>query len=60
MSGNQVQQIIDAMDPEEALGALALAAKKLFSLLGEESRFRFLLTLLGDSGDDKVSSMVHL
>jgi hypothetical protein len=60
MSANKIQKILDAMDPEEALAALALAAKKLFPLLGEESRRQFLLNLGEDSGEDKVVSMVHL
>jgi hypothetical protein len=29
-------------------------------LLGEEGRTRFIIDLIGESGKDKISSMVHL
>ena len=48
------------MDPEEAAAEIALAMKKLFVLLGEEARIKFVMNLVGDSGEDKVGSMVHL
>jgi len=57
---NQIQQVIDGMDPEEALAAIAVAVKKLFSLLNDEARINFVVNLVGDSADDKVASMVHL
>jgi len=60
MAANQIQPILDAMDPEAALAALARAAKKLLSHLDEEARLRFLVNLLGEAADDKVGSMVHL
>lgn len=60
MSMNRIQQVIAGMDPEEALAALSLAVKKLFSLLGEEARLNFVVNLVGDEADDKVASMVHL
>ena len=34
--------------------------KDLFPLLDEDARTRFVMNLVGDSGDDKVSSLVHL
>ncbi len=57
---NRIQQVIDGMDPEEALAAIAGAVKKLFSLLSDEARLNFVVSLVGDSGDDKMASMVHL
>lgn len=57
---NQIQEVIDGMDPEEALAAIAGAVKKLFSLLGHEARLQFVVNLLGDAAEDKVVSMVHL
>ena len=60
MAANQIQPILDAMDPEAALATLARAAKKLLSHLDEEARLRFLVNLLGEAADDKVGSMVHL
>jgi hypothetical protein len=57
---NQVQQVVDTMDPEEALKAITGAMKKLFSLLGEEAWANFVIDLVGASGTDKLASMVHL
>ena len=53
-------KIIARMDPEEALGEIAKGLKMLFHDLGEEARSQFLWDLLGESGGDKVSSLVHL
>ena len=36
------------------------ALKSLFSVVTEDSRSRFLLNLVGESQNDKVSSLVHL
>jgi hypothetical protein len=60
MSTNPIYQVIDGMDPEEALASLSMAVRQLFSLLGEEARLKFVVNLLGDAGDDQVASMVHL
>jgi hypothetical protein len=60
MSPDQLQHLLDSMDPEEALAALAAAAKKLLPLLGEEARLNFMLRLVGAAGGDKVGSLVHL
>ena len=49
-----------AMDPKEALAEMAKALQVIFAALDEEARTRFLLDLVGDSQDDKVSSLVHL
>lgn len=60
MSKKQILQLLEGMDPDQSLGAIIAALKKLFPILGDEVRLRFLADLLGDAGDDKVSSMVHL
>lgn len=57
---NEMQRTLNAMEPEEALTALADALRTLLPLLGEEVRRRFLLDLMGDQQDDKLTSMVHL
>jgi hypothetical protein len=56
----ELQDVIAGMDPKEALSEIAKALKILFRDLDEESRSQFLLTLVGDSEGDKLSSMVHL
>jgi hypothetical protein len=60
MSPDQLQHLLDSMDPQEALAALAAAAKKLLPLLGEEARLNFMVHLVGAAGGDKVGSLVHL
>ena len=51
---------IQRMDPEKALGEIGRAMKSLFSVVSEDSRGQFLLNLVGDSQNDKLSSLVHL
>jgi len=52
--------MVARMDPEEALAEMAKALRRLFLVLDEEARTRFLLDLVGESQGDKVSSLVHL
>ena len=56
----EILKIVARMDPEEALIEISGVLKVLFSTLGEESRSEFLWNLMGESGGDKVSSLVHL
>ena len=56
----EIQKIIDSLDPQKALTEISKALKVLFSALGEEARSQFLWDLMGESGGDKVSSLVHL
>jgi len=56
----EILKIVDRMDPEDALRELSKVLKVLLSTLGEASRSQFLWDLMGESGGDKVSSMVHL
>ena len=56
----EMLQIVDRMDPEEALQGIAKVLNILFSSLGEEARSQFIWDLMGESRGDKVSSLVHL
>ena len=56
----EILKIVGRMDPEEALIEISNALKVLFSALGEDVRSEFLWNLMGESGGDKVSSLVHL
>jgi len=56
----EIMKMVARMDPEEALAEMAKALKRLFLVLDEEARTRFLLDLVGESQGDKVSSLVHL
>jgi len=56
----EIQRIIDNIDPQKALTEISNMLKVLFSTLGEEARSQFLWDLMGETGGDKVSSLVHL
>lgn len=60
MGTDDILRAVEGTDPEAALAALARAARRLLPHLGEEARLRFMMDLLGEAGDDKVSSLVHL
>ncbi len=60
MGKGRIQEVIDSMDPLKAAKEMALAAKKLFSILGEEALRDFLTSLLEDGGQDKIAGLVHL
>ena len=62
-SRSAMEKIVDLtqrMDPEKALTEIGKALKSIFPVVSEESRSKFLLDLVGESQDDKVSSLVHL
>ena len=56
----ELQQIIDRMEPEEALAELVPSVKKLLSHLNEEAKVRFVTELIGGENNDKITSMVNL
>ena len=60
MSANKIQELVNNMEPQEAASALAFVIKNLFPLLDEDARIKFVMDLIGNSGDDKVTSLVHL
>jgi hypothetical protein len=55
-----IADVIQRMDPEKALNEIGKALKSIFLSVSEDSRGRFLLDLVGESQQDKVSSLVHL
>ena len=57
---NEIEKIFSKLDPEDAAEQTAVALKQLLPLLGEDGRNRFIMHLLGETGQDKISSMVHL
>ena len=60
MSKGRIQELVESMDPIDAAKEMADAAKKLFSLLGEEALRDFLADLIGNEGQDKITGLVHL
>ncbi len=57
---NEIEKVFSRLDPEDAANQTAIALRQLLPLLGEEGRTRFIMNLLGETGQDKISSMVHL
>ncbi|MDO9264937.1 MAG: hypothetical protein Q7U02_13295 [Desulfosalsimonadaceae bacterium] len=57
---NKIIDILERMEPEKALSEIAASLRKLLPLVDEGARIRFIMNLTGESGDDKVSSLVHL
>jgi hypothetical protein len=55
----KIEQLVDKMDPEEAASEITSIMKKLFPLVSEETRLKFVAGLAGDPGGDRVTSMVH-
>ena len=56
----EIEKLIDRMEPEDALTAIAAVANKLLSQISDEARLDFVVSLIGESGADKISSMVNL
>lgn len=56
----EIEKLIDQMEPEDALTAIAAVANKLLSHASDETRLDFVVSLIGENGDDKISSMVNL
>ncbi len=56
----EMEKIIEAMEPEEAVAKMTETLKGLLPLLDEDARIKFFMNLVGESSEDNVSSMVHL
>jgi F0F1-type ATP synthase delta subunit len=56
----ELQEILNPLEPVEALAALKPQLKEILSHLDEEARVDFVTGLIDEAGGDKVSSMVHL
>jgi uncharacterized tellurite resistance protein B-like protein len=59
-SMNELQEILDRLEPAAALSALAPALKNILTHLDEEARVKFITDMIDDPDGDKLSSMVHL
>jgi hypothetical protein len=56
----ELQQILDTMEPGEALAALTPQLKKILAHLDEATVVGFVTGLMNGPDGDKVSSMVNL
>lgn len=54
----KIVDMIHRMDPEHALNEIGKSLKSLFSVVSEDARGRFLLDMVGESENDKVSSFL--
>jgi hypothetical protein len=55
-----IQEILDKMEPEEALEQIVPPIKKIISYLDDEAKVKFVTELMGGSDKDKITSMVNL
>jgi hypothetical protein len=60
MSGIEIENILDRLEPAEALAALEPVLKKALAHLDEDSRIRFVTAIMQEGNSDKLSSMVNL
>lgn len=60
MSNEVLHRLVDSMSPSEALEQMAAEIRGLFLHLREDARINFLVGLMGDSSQNKESSLVHL
>jgi hypothetical protein len=60
MSEQEILRIIEKMSPKEAVSSLGTIVKRMFRFLDDEARVSFIMDVVGEAGEDKVSSMVHL
>ena len=56
----KIQELLERLPPEAALGQIAAALHQLLPAVSEEGRLEFVKQIIGGAGDDKVTSMVHL
>jgi hypothetical protein len=56
----EIQEILETMEPAEALAALASQLKRILSCLDQEAKTGFITELMDGPGGDKISSMVNL
>lgn len=57
---DEIQEIINQIEPEKALSRLGVVLRGLFAQVNEELRLDFVVGLIGEAGADKVASLVHL
>ena len=59
MSKDEIQRMMDSMDPLEAAALLADSARKLFPVLDDEERQSFLLNLVEGADQGSDVGLVH-
>lgn len=57
---DELQKIIDELEPDKALAAISTVANKILGQVSEQDRLDFVVRLIGEAGADKMASMVNL
>jgi hypothetical protein len=60
MNSKPLERLLIELPPKRAIKEIARIIKTIFPLLEEQARIDFVTSLIGETGDDKVASMVHL
>ena len=55
----EIERLIDSMEIDDALTTIAAVANKLLIQISDEARLEFVISLVGDSGGDNISSMAN-
>jgi hypothetical protein len=55
-----IQSLAEQMSSKDALDEIAGVVKKLFQHTDEQGRLDFIMKVTGETGGDKISSMVNL
>lgn len=59
MSRDEIQRMLDSMEPLEASDLLANSARRLFSVLDDEERQSFLVNLVESADQGSEAGLVH-
>ena len=57
---NDIKDMIDRMEPDDAMGIITAAVKKLFPYISEKAKLDFFNAFTGEADRDSVPGLVHL
>jgi hypothetical protein len=60
MNSKSLERIVIDLPPKKAIKEIARIIKSIFPLLEEQDQIDFMTSLIGETGNDKVTSLVHL
>jgi len=60
MDDKSINKMISEMSINEIKNMIFSMMEQIFPVLDEEAKREFVLKMMGKSGDEKISSMVHL
>lgn len=56
---NELNHLVDRMEPDEAMSAITAAVKRIFPYISEKSRLAFLYAFTGEAHPDSGTGLVH-